>query len=168
MPALIEPETYRCPYLVAIDGRDRAARHRGRADGPAVSQRRVSVPCAPACLTAVARSLAEGHARPYDPLMAMNVRIVYCHLCYAKRAHALGEELRRRFDATVEVVEGKLGQFDVLIDGKVAASRGQSFVARMMPRDAPASAAVVAAIEAHLSPREDESCALPPTEAKQR
>ena len=99
--------------------------------------------------------------------VSMTVRVVYCKLCgYAERAQALADELRGRFEADVDVVEGKFGQFDVLIDDQIVASRGESFLARMMPRDAPDAAAVVAAIERHLAPREGESCVLPTTGSK--
>ena len=48
----------------------------------------------------------------------MDVRIVYCHLCYRERAESLAKELGAQLGTKVEVVEGKLGQFDVLIDGE--------------------------------------------------
>jgi selT/selW/selH-like putative selenoprotein len=92
----------------------------------------------------------------------MRVRIVFCAICgYRDRAHALGDELAQRFDADVEVEEGKLGQFDVLVDGKRVASRGESWAARMLPRDAPNASQVMAAIEAHCKPREGEACPVP-------
>lgn len=93
---------------------------------------------------------------------SVHVRIVYCAICgYRDRAHALGDELAQRFSADVEVVDGKFGQFDVLVDGALVASRGESFAARMLPRDAPHSTEVIAAIEAHCAPREGEACPVP-------
>ncbi|MEZ4222914.1 MAG: Rdx family protein [Polyangiaceae bacterium] len=89
----------------------------------------------------------------------MHVKILYCEVChYLDRAHDLAAELRDTFGATTEVVEGKLGQFDVLVDGELVASRGQSFFARMLPRDAPKPDAVIAAIQRHVAPRECEFC----------
>lgn len=93
----------------------------------------------------------------------VHVRIHYCELCrYEERARALAAELAERFGATTEVIEGKFGQFDVEVDGALVASRGQSFFARMLPRDAPGSSDVIAAIEHHVAPREGESCERPP------
>ena len=92
----------------------------------------------------------------------MQVRVLYCHLCrYRERAEALGEELSKRFGADVEVAEGKFGQFDVFVDGTLVASRGESILSRMLPKDAPGSEAVFAAIEAYSAPRDGEFCELP-------
>ena len=83
----------------------------------------------------------------------MNVTIRYCTICFGYRncALAIGEELRRRFGANVEVIGGKVGQFDVDIDGALVVSRGQSLLARMRPSLPPKSAEAVAAIERHLA-----------------
>ena len=92
----------------------------------------------------------------------MRVRVLYCALCgYRDRATALGEELAERFGAEAEVTEGKFGQFDVFVDDTLVASRGQSFMARMLPKDAPGNDDVIAAIEAHHAPRDGEHCELP-------
>lgn len=84
----------------------------------------------------------------------MKVTIRYCTICfgYWNRALAVGEELRRRFDADVEVIGGKAGQFDVEIDGALVVSRGQSFLARMKPTLPPKTAEAIAAVERHLTP----------------
>lgn len=84
----------------------------------------------------------------------MSVTIRYCTICfgYRDRALAIGEELRRRFDADVEVIGGKVGQFDVEIDGKLVVSRGQSLLARMKPALPPNTAEAIAAVERHLTP----------------
>jgi len=93
----------------------------------------------------------------------MQIRVVYCALCgYADRARSLADELGERFGASTEVEEGKFGQFDVFVDGALIASRGESFLVRMLPKDAPRRDAVVAAIEAHVAPRDGEHCELPP------
>jgi selT/selW/selH-like putative selenoprotein len=95
----------------------------------------------------------------------MKVRILYCRPCgYRGRADALANELRVRFGADVDVVEGKLGQFDVLVDDVLVASRGKSLVTRLLPP--PKSAAIVEAIESHLAMREGEHCEVPATGLK--
>ena len=97
----------------------------------------------------------------------MNVRVVYCALCgYRDRATKLAEELAARFDAEAEAVEGKFGQFDVFVDDTLVASRGESFLSRMLPKDAPESDSVIAAIEAHWAPRDGEFCELPGTDSE--
>lgn len=86
----------------------------------------------------------------------MNVTIRYCTICfgYRDRALAVAEDLRRRFDANVEVIGGKVGQFDVEIDGALVVSRGQSFLARMKPALPPKTSEAIAAVERHLTPSE--------------
>ena len=86
----------------------------------------------------------------------MIVTIRYCTICfgYHDRALAMGEELRQRFGAHVEVIGGKGGQFDVEIYGELVVSRGQSFLARMKPSLPPKSAEAMAAIERHLASSE--------------
>lgn len=92
----------------------------------------------------------------------MRVRILYCRPCgYRGRAEALANELRTRFGAHVDVAVGKLGHFDVLVEDVLVASRGKSLVSRLLPP--PKSAAIVAAIEAHLATQEGEHCDLPAT-----
>ncbi len=91
------------------------------------------------------------------------VRIRYCRHCgYHDRAHGLAAELGRRFGAEVDVDEGKFGQFDVWLDDALVASRGEGFLRRMLPVDAPSDAAVIAAIEAQTAVQEGERCELPP------
>ena len=83
----------------------------------------------------------------------MNVTIRYCTICfgYRDRALAIGEELRQRFGANIEVIGGKVGHFDVEIDGELVVSRGRSFLARMKPSLPPKSPEAVAASERHLA-----------------
>ncbi|MEO7113327.1 MAG: hypothetical protein ABI183_23005 [Polyangiaceae bacterium] len=49
----------------------------------------------------------------------------------------------------------------MIVDGTLVASRGESFFARMMPRDAPGADVVLAAIERHQAAREGDACELP-------
>ena len=86
----------------------------------------------------------------------MNVTIRYCTICfgYRDRALAIADELRRRFDANVEVIGGKVGQFDVQIDDELIVSRGRSFLARMKPSLPPKCAEALATIERHLASSE--------------
>ena len=86
----------------------------------------------------------------------MNVTIRYCTIClgYRERALAAAEELRRRFDANVEVIGGKVGQFDIEIDGSLVVSRGKSLLARMKPALPPKTSEAIAAVERHLTPSE--------------
>ncbi len=83
----------------------------------------------------------------------MNVTIKYCPICfgYRDRALAIADELRRRFDAAVEVIGGKVGQFDVEINGELVVSRGLSLLARMRPSLPPKTAEAIAAVERHLA-----------------
>lgn len=98
----------------------------------------------------------------------MEVRIEHCTVCwgYRGRALALAEELRKQLGATVEIVGGTLGQFDVRVDGKLISSRGDTLVARIKPPRLPDIDDVVAAIERDKSlPRHD---ALPHETARDR
>jgi selenoprotein W-related protein len=89
----------------------------------------------------------------------MKVQIFYCRPCgYQGRAEALASELRARFGATVETVEGKLGQFDVFVDDELVETRSNSFLSRLLP---PKSAAVVAAVEAAVAARDGDRCEVP-------
>jgi selT/selW/selH-like putative selenoprotein len=98
----------------------------------------------------------------------VDVQIVYCAPCgYRKRANDLADDLRRRFDAHVAVTEGKLGHFDVFVDGTLVASRGETLLARMLHKP-PNAAVVVAAIEQYLAPGEGDHCELPTPEPKAR
>ena len=86
----------------------------------------------------------------------MNATIRYCTIClgYRDRALAVADELRRRFGTEVEVIGGRVGQFDVEIDGVLVVSRGQSFLARMKPALPPKTSEAIAAVERHLTPSE--------------
>jgi predicted Rdx family selenoprotein len=86
----------------------------------------------------------------------VNVTIRYCTICfgYRDRALAVAEELRRRFGADVEVIGGKVGQFDVEIDGALVVWRGQRLLARMKPALPPKTAEAIAAVARHLTPSE--------------
>lgn len=86
----------------------------------------------------------------------MNVTVRYCTICfgYRDRAVAIAEELRRRFDADVEVIGGKVGQFDVEIDGELVVSRGRGLLARMRPSLPPKTAETIATVERHLASSE--------------
>jgi selT/selW/selH-like putative selenoprotein len=79
----------------------------------------------------------------------MVIRIEHCTVCwgYRGRALTLAEELPKRFDAKVEVVNGTLGQFDVRLDGKLIWSRGESLISRIKPPRLPEISDIVAAIE---------------------
>ena len=84
---------------------------------------------------------------------AVNATITYCPVCfgYRERAIAVANELRRRFDAATEVRAGKIGQFDVVIDGELVISRGTSVLSRMRPSRPPDVSRAVDTIERHLS-----------------
>lgn len=91
----------------------------------------------------------------------MQFTILYCKPCgYRQRAEDLALELRRRLGAQVAVEEGGFGQFDVLLDGDVVASKG-GFWKRMLIHGAPPQAQTVEAIERALADREGDSCAMP-------
>lgn len=83
----------------------------------------------------------------------VKIRIIHCRVCwgYHKQALALAESLRGRFDASVEVAGGALGQFDVDVDGELIASRGQNLVERMNFVRFPDAEEVIVAIEHKLS-----------------
>jgi selT/selW/selH-like putative selenoprotein len=92
----------------------------------------------------------------------MDFEIRYCRPCgYRGRAEDLAAELRRRFDARVTVEEGKFGQFDVLLDGTVVASKGRTFLQRMLSHGAPSQPELVETIERHLAVRTGDTCDVP-------
>jgi selT/selW/selH-like putative selenoprotein len=92
----------------------------------------------------------------------MEFRILYCRPCgYHRPAEALAAELRDRFGSSVSVEEGKLGQFDVLMDGEVVASKGRTFLRRMLTHGAPPQAQILEAIEKHLAAHQGEACEIP-------
>ncbi len=92
----------------------------------------------------------------------MQFQVIYCRPCgYAGKAEALAEELRERFGASVEVEEGKFGQFDVLLDGRVIASRGESVWRRWFTHGAPEDAEIFEAVERHAAVQDGEACEIP-------
>lgn len=91
----------------------------------------------------------------------MEFEILYCKLCgYRERAEQLAAELRRRSGARVSVTEGGFGQFDVLLDGEVVASKG-GFWKRMLTHGAPPQPEILQAIDHALADREGDVCELP-------
>ncbi len=91
----------------------------------------------------------------------MNFRILYCGPCgYLAQAEELATELRERLGAAVSVEEGKLGQFDVLLDGELVASKG-GFWKRTFTHGAPPQPEILAAIERALADREGAACEIP-------
>jgi selT/selW/selH-like putative selenoprotein len=93
----------------------------------------------------------------------MKFQILYCKPCgYRERAEELAAELRARFGAPVDVEEGGFGQFDVLLDGELVASKGGRWK-RMLIHGAPPQARILAAIDRALADREGDFCAIPET-----
>ena len=90
----------------------------------------------------------------------LDFEILYCGPCgYEQRAEDLARELRDRFGARVTVTEGGFGQFDVVLDGEVVASKG-GLLKRFLVHGAPPQATLVASIERHLAVREGDVCEL--------
>jgi selenoprotein W-related protein len=91
----------------------------------------------------------------------MRFEILYCKPCgYLERAESLAAELRDRFGASVSVREGGFGQFDVVLDGEVVASKGK-LLRRLLVHGPPSEERIRAAIEAALATREGDACAVP-------
>ena len=91
----------------------------------------------------------------------MEFKVLYCRPCgYRERADELARELRERFGAAVEVEEGKFGQFDVLLDGELVASKG-GFWTRKLKHGAPPQPRILEAIDRALADREGDACAIP-------
>ena len=91
----------------------------------------------------------------------MEFEILYCRPCgYRTRAEALAAALRERYGAKVAITHGKFGQFDVLLDGTLVASKGR-FLKRVLTHGAPPQHELIRAIETHLEVREGDSCELP-------
>jgi selT/selW/selH-like putative selenoprotein len=91
----------------------------------------------------------------------MEFHILYCRPCgYHDRAKELAAELRDRFGAQVSVEEGKFGQFDVLLDGELVASKG-GFWKRKLTHGAPPQARILASIDRALAEREGDACRIP-------
>jgi selT/selW/selH-like putative selenoprotein len=95
----------------------------------------------------------------------MDFEILYCKPCgYRERADDLAAELRERFGARVTVEEGKFGQFDVRMDGEVVASKGRTFLRRMLTHGAPPQHELLEAIERHLAVQTGDVCEVVPDE----
>lgn len=93
----------------------------------------------------------------------MKFHILYCKPCgYRERAEDLAAELRGRFNAQVTIEEGGFGQFDVLLDGEIVASKG-GFIKRMITHGAPPQAQILNAVERALADREGDVCEIPPS-----
>ena len=91
----------------------------------------------------------------------MEFRILYCQPCnYRGRADELASELRERFDAEVGVEQGAFGQFDVLLDGELVASKG-GFWKRKLKHGAPPQPEILEAIDRALADREGDACEIP-------
>ena len=89
-------------------------------------------------------------------------RILFCGPCgYEPRARDLAAELQVRFGAEVEIEEGRFGQFDVLLDGKLVASKG-GFWRRVTIHGAPPREWLLASIEKHLAVRDGDVCEIEP------
>ena len=69
--------------------------------------------------------------------------------------------LQVRFGAEVQIEEGRFGQFDVLLDGKLVASKG-GFWRRVTIHGAPPQERLLASIEKHLAVREGDFCEIEP------
>jgi selT/selW/selH-like putative selenoprotein len=90
----------------------------------------------------------------------MEFRILYCKPCgYHQRAEELAGELRSRFAAPVVVEEGGFGQFDVLLDGELVASKGGRWK-RMLIHGAPPQPQILAAIDRALADRQGDFCEI--------
>jgi selT/selW/selH-like putative selenoprotein len=99
---------------------------------------------------------------PHIATSPLRFRILYCGPCgYESRAHDLAAELRTRFGAEVEIEEGRFGQFDVLLDGKLVASKG-GFWRRVTVHGAPPQERLLASIEKHLAVRDGDACEIEP------
>lgn len=91
----------------------------------------------------------------------MDFTILYCGPCgYHGRAEELASELRTRLAARVTVKEGGFGQFDVLLNGSLVASKG-GFWKRMLIHGAPPQKEILAAIDRALADRAGDACNLP-------
>ena len=90
----------------------------------------------------------------------MEFQIFYCKPCgYRDRAEELATELRKRFDAQVTIEEGGFGQFDVLLDGELVASKG-GFWKRMVTHGTPQQPQIMEAIQRALADREGDLCEI--------
>lgn len=92
----------------------------------------------------------------------MKFRILYCEPCgYRDQAEDLARELCERFGASAVVEEGRFGQFDVLLDGELVASKGGVWKQKLV-HGAPPQAKLLAAIDRILAIRGGDACTLPP------
>jgi selT/selW/selH-like putative selenoprotein len=92
----------------------------------------------------------------------LRFRIFYCGPCgYEPHARELAAELEVRFGAEVELEEGRFGQFDVRLDGKLVASKG-GFWRRVTVHGAPPQDRLLAAIAKHLAVRDGDVCEIDP------
>ena len=91
----------------------------------------------------------------------MEFTVLYCKPCgYRDQADELATVLRERFGASVSVDEGKFGQFDVLLDGELIASKG-GFWKRKLTHGAPPQPQILVAIDRALAEREGDACEIP-------
>ena len=98
----------------------------------------------------------------------LRFRILFCGPCgYEPRARELAAELQVRFGAEVEIEEGRFGQFDVLLDGKLVASKG-GFWRRVTIHGAPPQERLLASIEKHLAVRDGDVCEIEPAHQARR
>ena len=99
---------------------------------------------------------------PETATSPLRFRILFCGPCrYESRARDLAAELQVRFGAEVEIEEGRFGQFDVLLDGKLVASKG-GFWRRVTVHGAPPQEQLLASIEKHLAVRDGDVCEIVP------
>jgi selT/selW/selH-like putative selenoprotein len=90
----------------------------------------------------------------------MEFEILYCGPCgYRQRAEELAAELRNRLGARVVVKQGGFGQFDVLLDGELVASKG-GFWERMFKHGAPPQPEILKAIDRALADRAGDVCEI--------
>ncbi len=87
---------------------------------------------------------------------------MYCQPCgYHERAEDLASELREQLDAKVTVEEGGFGQFDVLLNGTLVASKG-GLIKRMLKHGPPSEQLVRDAINRALADRKGDFCKIEP------
>ena len=105
---------------------------------------------------------------PQTAASPLRFRILYCVPCgYEPRARDLAAELQERFGAEVEIEHGRFGQFDVLLDGKLVASKG-GFWRRVTIHGAPPQERLMASIEKHLAIRDGDVCEIEPADRAAR
>jgi hypothetical protein len=93
----------------------------------------------------------------------MAFKILYCQPCgYRGRADEPASKLTERFAASVSVEEGKLCQFDALLDDELVASKG-GFWKRKLIHGAPPQPEIFQAIDRALGDREGDVCTVETT-----